>query len=65
MESGTGRLDPIGASQELRIDNVLYQEGGEYRCVAPSKESSKRLEAIRNAMSVEVIVTGESLKMSK
>lgn len=58
VESGTGRLDPIGASQELRIDNVLYQEGGEYRCVAPSKESSKRLEAIRNAMSVEVIVTG-------
>ncbi|KAL1517684.1 hypothetical protein ABEB36_001419 [Hypothenemus hampei] len=58
VEPATGRLDPIGASQELRIDNVLYQEGGEYRCVAPSKESSKRIEALKNAMSVEVVVTG-------
>ncbi|XP_076262768.1 irregular chiasm C-roughest protein teiresias [Rhynchophorus ferrugineus] len=58
VEAGTGRLEPIGASQELRLDNVLYQEGGEYRCVSPSKESIKRLDAIRNALSVQVVVTG-------
>lgn len=61
MESGTGRLEPIGASQELRLDNVLYQEGGEYRCVAPSKESTKKLEAIRNALSVQIVVSGKFL----
>lgn len=61
VESGTGRLEPIGASQELRLDNVLYQEGGEYRCVAPSKESTKKLEAIRNALSVQIVVSGKFL----
>ncbi|CAH0545810.1 unnamed protein product [Brassicogethes aeneus] len=30
VEPGTGKLEPMGASQELRLDNVLYQEGGEY-----------------------------------
>ncbi|XP_050311783.1 uncharacterized protein LOC126747289 isoform X2 [Anthonomus grandis grandis] len=59
VEPGTGRLEPIGASQELRLDNVIYQEGGEYRCVAPPKENVKKLEAIRNAMSVNVLVTGQ------
>ncbi|XP_060519646.1 hemicentin-1 isoform X2 [Cylas formicarius] len=58
VEAGTGRLEPIGASQELRLDNVIYQEGGEYRCVAPSRDTTKKLDAIRNALTVEVVVTG-------
>ncbi|XP_074028065.1 irregular chiasm C-roughest protein teiresias [Leptinotarsa decemlineata] len=58
VEPGTGRLEPLGASQELRLDSVLYQEGGEYRCVAPTKDATRRLDSLRNAMSVQVVVSG-------
>ncbi|CAG9826461.1 unnamed protein product [Diabrotica balteata] len=58
VEPATGMLEPLGASQELRLDNVIYQEGGEYRCVGPTKEATRRLDFLRNAMSVQVLVTG-------
>lgn len=60
MEPGTGRLEPMGASQELRLDNVLYQEAGEYRCVAPTRDATRRLDSLRNALSVQVVVKGKS-----
>lgn len=59
MESGTGRLEPLGASQELKLDKVLYQEAGEYRCVIPSRDSMRRLDAVRSALSVELVVKGK------
>lgn len=59
VEAGTGRLEPLGASQELRLDKVLYQEGGEYRCVAPNRDLTRRLDSLRNALSVQLIVTGK------
>nr|CAH7756749.1 unnamed protein product [Callosobruchus chinensis] len=58
VEPGSKRLEPLGASQELRLDNVLYQEGGEYRCVSPTKDATKRLEALRSSLAVQVAVTG-------
>ncbi|KAK9885814.1 hypothetical protein WA026_013685, partial [Henosepilachna vigintioctopunctata] len=58
LEPGSGRLHPMGASQELRLDRVLYQEAGEYRCVAPSRDSTRRLDSLRNMISVEVVVKG-------
>lgn len=62
MEPGTGRLEPLGASQELRLDKVLYQEAGEYRCVAPNRDTVHRLDSLRTALSVDLIVNGELLR---
>ncbi|XP_057653910.1 titin [Diorhabda carinulata] len=59
VEPATGMLEPLGASQELRLDNVIYQEGGEYRCVGPTKEATKRLDSLRNSMSIQVVVSGQ------
>ncbi|XP_045462718.1 hemicentin-1 [Harmonia axyridis] len=59
LEPGSGRLQPMGASQELRLDRVIYQEAGEYRCVAPSRETTKRLDSLRNMISFEVVVKGK------
>lgn len=61
VDSGSSRLEPLGASQKLKLDNVIYQEAGEYRCIASSKESTKRLDTLRSAMSVHLTVTGKSL----
>lgn len=59
VDPGTGRLEPLGASQELRLDKVLYQEAGEYRCVAPNRDTAQRLDSLRTALSVDVVVTGK------
>ncbi|KAL3284782.1 hypothetical protein HHI36_018925 [Cryptolaemus montrouzieri] len=59
LEPGSGRLQPMGASQELRLDKVLYQEAGEYRCVAPSRDSTRRLDSLRNMLSFEIVVKGK------
>lgn len=61
MDAATGRLEPLGASQELRLEHVLYQEAGEYRCVAPSKDTIRRLDSLRNVLSVQVAVNGKFL----
>nr|XP_022917811.1 muscle M-line assembly protein unc-89 [Onthophagus taurus]XP_022917812.1 muscle M-line assembly protein unc-89 [Onthophagus taurus] len=58
VDSGTGRLEPLGASQELRLEHVLYQEAGEYRCVAPNRDTVRKLDSLRSAMSVDVNVIG-------
>ena len=63
MDSGTGRLEPLGASQELRLEHVLYQEGGEYRCVVPSKDATRKLDSLKSTLSVEVVVVGKSLSI--
>lgn len=60
VESGSGRLEPMGASQELRLDNVIYQDGGEYRCIVPNKDLTRRLDLIRNALSIHVTVSGKN-----
>lgn len=59
VEPGSARLEPLGASQELRLDQVLYQEAGEYRCVAPSRDSLRRLDSLRTISSVQVTVSGK------
>lgn len=38
-------LKPIGPSSNLRIDQVLYQEAGEYKCIVGSK--NQNLEKLR------------------
>lgn len=62
VEPGTGRLEPLGASQELRLDKVLYQEAGEYRCVTPNRDTAHRHDSLRSALSVDLIVNGEILR---
>ncbi|XP_031355751.1 sialic acid-binding Ig-like lectin 14 [Photinus pyralis] len=59
LEPGSGRLEPLGSSQELRIDQVLYQEAGEYRCVSPNKETLRRLDTLRNSLTVNLTITGK------
>lgn len=59
MDPGSARLEPLGASQELRLDKVLYQDAGEYRCVAPSRDSLRRLDSLRTALSVQLTVSGK------
>ncbi|CAB3367698.1 Hypothetical predicted protein [Cloeon dipterum] len=54
------RLEAVGAGPQLRLDSVLYQEAGAYRCVAPAKPDPLLLE--RKAMlppDIEVVVTGQ------
>lgn len=62
VDSGSSRLEPLGAFQHLKLDNVIYQEAGEYRCIASSKETTKRMDSLRSAMSVHLSVTGKRLK---
>lgn len=38
-------LQPIGPSSNLHIDQVLYQEAGEYKCIVGSK--NRNLEKLR------------------
>lgn len=61
VEPNTGRLEPLGASQELRLDQVVYQESGEYRCVTPIHNNYKELDSVRSMLSVTVVVTGRPL----
>ncbi|XP_059481786.1 hemicentin-2-like [Neocloeon triangulifer] len=56
------RLEAVGAGPQLRLDSVLYQEAGAYRCVAPAKPDPLLVE--RKAMlpsppDIEVVVTGQ------
>lgn len=61
VESGSNNLQPMGASQELRLDQVLYQEAGDYRCLAPIRETTRKLDEIRNSMSFNVVVKGRPI----
>lgn len=61
VDQGTGRLEPLGASQELRLDQVLYQEAGEYRCVAPNRDAMRKYDSLRSVHSVHVAITGHPM----
>lgn len=59
MNSDTGLLDPLGASQDLKLEHIIYQEAGEYRCVTPSLDPRRKLDSLRKTYNVQVIVTGK------
>lgn len=52
-----GRLQPVGSGPELTLDRVLYQEAGEYRCIARS--ATPELDQWRADLDVQLIVSGE------
>ncbi|XP_044729367.1 uncharacterized protein LOC123292718 [Chrysoperla carnea] len=58
VNAENGRLNPLGASQDLRLDKILYHEAGEYRCVAPGKDYKERMDSLRNALIVNLSVKG-------
>jgi hypothetical protein len=55
------RVESVGSGSQLRLDTVLYQEAGNYRCVAPAKPDP--LIAQRKAQlqqpDIQLVVTGE------
>lgn len=57
---GSG-MDPVGGPGHLILSNVVYQEAGEYRCVAPDR---KMQDTWRAQLPYYVKVTGESDKIS-
>ncbi|GLV42868.1 teiresias [Carabus blaptoides fortunei] len=61
LNSDTGGLDPIGASQDLKLEQIVYQEAGEYKCIAPTQDTDKKkkLDSLRNSYSVQVLVKGK------
>lgn len=59
----TGNLEPLGASQEWKVEQVVYQEAGEYRCIAPSKDYFQKFDALRNVLTVNVVVSGKSVSI--
>lgn len=50
-------MDPAGGPGPLELGRVVYQDAGEYRCVAPDK---KLQDAWRAQLPYEIKVTGES-----
>lgn len=52
-----GRLQPVGSGPELKLDRVLYQEAGEYRCIAGA--ATPELDQWRADLDVQLIVTGK------
>jgi len=51
-----GDLQPMGPGSSLRIDQVLYQEAGEYKCVVGTK--NRNLEKLR-VYTLHLNVVGE------
>lgn len=64
LNSDTGGLEPLGASQDLKLEQIVYQEAGEYKCVTPAAEATKKLNSLRHSYSVDVIVKGISFSVS-
>lgn len=54
-------MDPVGGPGPLALSRVVYQEGGEYRCVAPDR---KMQDTWRAQLPYHITVTGESNKNS-
>jgi len=54
-------MDPVGGPGPLVLSRVVYQEAGEYRCVAPDR---KMQDTWRAQLSYHIKVTGESDKIS-
>lgn len=54
-------MDPVGGPGPLALSRVVYQEAGEYRCVAPDR---KMQDTWRAQLPYHIKVTGESDKIS-
>lgn len=54
-------MDPVGGPGPLALSRVVYQEAGEYRCVAPDR---KMQDTWRAQLPYFIKVTGESDKIS-
>jgi hypothetical protein len=52
-----GRLEPSGMGPDLRLDNILYEEAGAYRCVPASRPDLSERRAL-TPPDIEVVVTG-------
>lgn len=55
------RVETIGAGPQLRLDSVLYQEAGNYRCVAPATPDPLLVQrkALLNEPDIKLVVTGK------
>lgn len=51
-------MDPVGGPGPLALSRVVYQEAGEYRCVAPDR---KMQDTWRAQLPYHIKVTGECL----
>ncbi|CAG7816945.1 unnamed protein product, partial [Allacma fusca] len=51
-----GSLTAVGSGQELILDNILYQEAGNYRCVAHNRLGLEERRV--QTHDVQVVVTG-------
>lgn len=52
-------MDPIGGPGPLALSRVVYQEAGEYRCVAPDR---KMQDTWRAQLPYHIKVVGESFR---
>jgi hypothetical protein len=52
-----GRLQPVGSGPELIKDRLLYQDGGDYRCVVGRE--SPEFDEWRTELDVHLVVTGK------
>lgn len=53
---GAGRLEPVGPGPELALEDVLYQDAGEYRCVSGRRGSYEKW---RSELNIDVTVKGK------
>lgn len=53
-------MDPVGGPGPLALSRVVYQEAGEYRCVAPDR---KMQDTWRAQLPYHIKITGESDQM--
>lgn len=53
---GVGRLEPVGPGPRLALEDVLYQDAGEYRCVTARRTPYDKW---RSELNVEVSVKGK------
>jgi hypothetical protein len=54
------RVETIGTGPQLRLDSVLYQEAGNYRCVAPVTPDPLLVQrkALLHEPDIQLVVTG-------
>lgn len=53
--AAVGRLEPVGPGPRLALEDVLYQDAGEYRCVTARRTPYDKW---RSELNVEVSVKG-------
>jgi len=54
------RVEAVGSGSQLRLDSVLYQEAGNYRCVAPPPPDPllAQRKALLQQPDIQLVVTG-------